>query len=101
MSEWIYFLHPPRPDFAATISPDEEKLFGEHFTYLKTLHESKVLILAGPTLGSVNTGICIFRAPDESSARRVMNDDPTIRSNIMTGELRPMIVSLLEGRNFA
>lgn len=98
MSEWIYFLHPPRPDFAATISPEEEKVFGEHFIYLKTLLENNVLILAGPTFGSVNTGICIFRAPDEPAALRVMNGDPTIQSNIMRGELRPMMVSLLEGR---
>lgn len=82
MSEWIYFLHPPRPDFAATISPEEEKVF------------------AGPTFGSVNTGICIFRAPDEPAALCVMNGDPIIQSNIMRGELRPMMVSLLQGRNF-
>lgn len=99
MSEWIYFLHPTRPDFATTISPEEEKVFGEHFLYLKTLHENNVLILAGPTLGSVNTGICIFRAPDEDAARRIMNDDPTIRENVVTGELRPFQVSLLEGRD--
>ena len=99
MSEWIYFLHSPRLDFAATISPEEEKVFGEHFAYLKKLHESQVLILAGPTLGSVNTGVVIFRAPDEDAARRIMNDDPTIREKIVTGELRRFHVSLVEGRN--
>lgn len=99
MSEWIYFLHPPRPDFAASISAAEGKVFSEHFAYLKELHDRQVLILAGPTLGSVNTGICIFRAPDEEAARRVMNEDPTIRENVVTGELRPFRVSLLEGRN--
>lgn len=31
MSEWIYFLHPPRPDFAATTTAEEGKVFGEHF----------------------------------------------------------------------
>ncbi len=23
MAEWIYFIHPPRDDFAATMTPDE------------------------------------------------------------------------------
>ena len=46
------------------------------------------LILAGPTLGQVNTGICVFEAPDEAAARAYMEADPTISSGIATGELR-------------
>jgi uncharacterized protein YciI len=37
-----------------------------------------VIVLVGPTLGSVNTGIAIFEAPDEASARRIMDEDPVI-----------------------
>jgi uncharacterized protein YciI len=84
---------------ASTITPEEERVFGEHFAYLKTLHENEILILAGPTLGHVNTGICIFRAPDELSAKRVMSDDPAIRAKIVSGELRPFRVSLLQSNN--
>ena len=98
MSEWIYFIHPQRPNFAATMTSEEGQVFSDHFDYLKKLHESGILILAGPTLGQVNTGICIFRAPDEQSAQSVMNNDPTILAKIVTGELRPFRVSLLSGR---
>ena len=31
-----------------------------------------VLIAAGPCLGRVNTGIAIFEAPDEETARRIV-----------------------------
>jgi hypothetical protein len=57
------------------------------------------MILVGPTLGPTNTGIAIFEAPDEDSARRIMLEDPTIASGIATGELRPFQVALLRGRD--
>jgi uncharacterized protein YciI len=96
---WIYFLHPPRPDFAATMTDDESAVFAEHFSYLEGLLADGALVLAGPTLGPVNTGIAVFDAPDEASARAVMEADPTIRRGLVTGELREMRVSLLRGRD--
>ena len=69
MAEWVYFLHPPREDFAATMTDDEKAVWGEHFVRLQQLLADGVLILAGPTLGSVNTGICVFEAPDRRGRR--------------------------------
>ena len=99
MSEWIYFLHPPRENFAATMTEDEVVAFAAHFTYLKSLMAAGVLILAGPTLGATNTGIAVFEAPDEASARRIMEADPVLVRRVLTGELRPYRVSLLRGRD--
>jgi uncharacterized protein YciI len=96
MAEWIYFLHPPRDDFAATISDDEERKFDEHFEYLKDLLAQGTLILSGPTLGTVNTGIAIFRAPDEATAEKIMRADPVVRDGVVRGELRGYRVSLVE-----
>jgi hypothetical protein len=56
MPEWIYFIHPPRENFAATMTP-------------------------------------------EPTARRIMEEDPTISSGYARGELRPFRVSLLRGRD--
>lgn len=62
-----------------------------------------MLILVGPTLGSKNTGIAIFEAPDEApdeaAARRFMDEDPVIAGDYARGELRPFRVSLLRGRD--
>jgi hypothetical protein len=58
-----------------------------------------VMILVGPTLGTVNTGIAVFEAPDETTARRIMEEDPTISTGYARGELRPFRVSLLRGRD--
>ena len=70
-----------------------------HFERFQRLLEDGVIVLVGPTLGRVNTGICIFEAPDEEAARRVMDDDPVIAGGFARGELRPFRISLLRGRS--
>ena len=31
MAEWLYFIHPPRENFAATMTDEEQRVWGEHF----------------------------------------------------------------------
>jgi uncharacterized protein YciI len=99
VAEWIYFIHPSREDFAATMTDGEERVWSEHFERLKRLLADGTLILAGPTLGRVNTGVTIFEAPDEAAARRIMEEDPTISSGLAIGELRGFRAALLRGRD--
>jgi uncharacterized protein YciI len=99
MAEWIYFIHAPRDDFAATMTADEEAAWGIHFERFERLLADGVIVLVGPTLGRVNTGICVFEAPDEDAARRIMEEDPVIAGGFARGELRPFRVSLLRGRD--
>jgi uncharacterized protein YciI len=99
MPEWIYFIHPPREDFAATMTDAEKQVWGEHAQRLQRLLDEGVLVLAGPTLGRVNTGVAVIEAPDEETARRIMTEDPTIASGMARGELRPFRASFLRGRS--
>ena len=99
MAEWIYFIHAPREDFAATMTDEERAVWSEHFDRLQRLYAEGTIVLVGPTLGRTNTGIAIFEAPDEQAARVVMEEDPAIASGIARGELRPFRVSLLRGRD--
>ncbi len=99
MAEWIYFLHPPRDDFAATMTEEEQAVWGVHFARLQRLLAEGVMILVGPTLGRTNTGIAIFEAPDEQAARAIMEADPVVEGGYARGELRPFVVSLLRGRD--
>ena len=98
MASWIYCIHPPRDNFAATMTDAEREVWGRHFARLQRLFDEGQIILVGPTLGRVNTGICVFEAPDEAAARAVMDGDPAIAEGFATGELREMRVSLLRGR---
>jgi uncharacterized protein YciI len=98
MAEWIYFL-PPRDNFAATMTDEERAAFAEHARWLAKLLDDGVLILAGPTLGPVNTGIGIFEAPDEETARAIIAEDPVNRGGFARPELRPYQLGFLRGRD--
>lgn len=99
MAEWIYFIHPPRDDFAETMTEAEDAVWGAHFERFQRELVAGRLILVGPTLGTKNTGIAIFEAPDEDAARRFMEADPVIAEGFARGELRPFRVSLMRGRD--
>ena len=78
------------------MTADEKTIWAEHF---QRLLASGQLILAGPILGTVNTGLVIFDAPDERAARQVMEEDPVVRGGYALGEVRPFRVSLLRRRD--
>jgi uncharacterized protein YciI len=99
MAEWIYFIHAPREHFAETMTDEERAVWSVHFERFQRLLREGTIILVGPTLGRINTGICIFEAPDEAAARRIMDEDPVIAGGFARGELRPFRVSLLRGRD--
>jgi uncharacterized protein YciI len=99
VTEWIYFIHPPRENFAETMTAEEKSVWAEHFQRLRRLLADGQLIIAGPTLGTVNTGVAVFEAADEQAARQVMENDPIISGGYARGELRPFRVSLLRGRD--
>src|SRR3954452_12523560 len=98
MLAWIYFIHPPRENFAATMTDEERAVWGVDFERLQRLLADGTLILAGPTLGAVNTGIAVFEAPEEETARRIMEEVPVFVGGFARSELRPFKVSLLRGR---
>jgi uncharacterized protein YciI len=98
MTEWIYFIHTSRDDFAATMTDEERRVWSEHAARLEKLLADGTLIMAGPTLGRINTGVAVIEAPDEAAARRIMDEDPAISSGLATGELRGFKVAYLRGR---
>jgi uncharacterized protein YciI len=101
MAEWIYFIHPPRDNFAATMTEAEQEVWARDWTRLKRLYAAGRVVLVGPTLGEHNTGACIFEADDEAAARAFMAEDPTIAEGFARGKLRPLRISLLRGGNDA
>jgi len=95
----MYFLLPPRDDFAATMSPAEQEAFDDHMTYMEKLLADGTLVLAGPTLGPANTGLCIFEADDGHTAREIMEADPPVARGLVRGQLRPFRIMHLRGRD--
>jgi uncharacterized protein YciI len=99
VSEWIFFMHPPRDDFIATMTDRERAAFEAHAAWLRNLLVEGVLIVSGPCLGKVNTGVMIFDAPSEDEAQRMVAGEPVTSGGYMHGELRPYRLGLLRGRD--
>jgi uncharacterized protein YciI len=98
-STYIYVLNLiDRNKFTKT-SSEEEAIMSEHFERLKKALADGMLILGGPCLDG-EFGVVIFRARSEEEAREFMNDDPAVKHGIMTAELHPFRVSLIESRRF-
>ncbi len=100
MGEWIYFIHPPREDFAATMTEAEDDGLGRD-----TSSASRGRSPTGPWSWSARRWDGSTPASPSSrrrtkpSARRFMEADPAIAGGFATGELRPFRVSLLRGRD--
>jgi uncharacterized protein YciI len=77
----------------------ERSAFDAHAAWLRTLLADGVLIVAGPCLGQVNTGIAIVEASDEEAARRLVAGEPVTSGGYMDGDLRPYRLGLLRGRD--
>ena len=80
------------------MTDEEIAVWGVHFERFQRALADGTLVLVGPTLGSTNTGIAIFEAPDEAAARRFMEEDPVIAGGFATGELRPFRVASCAAR---
>ena len=94
MPEWLYVLTPPRPTFREDATPAESATMRDHFGYLEGLLAEGKLILAGPSLRPL-FGIVVFEAPDEDSARAVMEADPAVSRGVQFAELHPFRLALL------
>ena len=92
---FVYLLKPSRARLIPDASPGEEATLGEHFEYLQTGLSEGRLILAGPCEDG-EFGIVIFRAGTEEEALEFMEDDPAARGGLMTAELHPFRISLVE-----
>lgn len=86
----------PRENFIETMTEWESEIMSEHFMYMKEkLGEGKV-ILAGPvTTGEF--GVSILETDTEEEACDITNNDPAVKSGIMTPTIYPYRVSLLRG----
>lgn len=95
MAQWIYRIEPTRPEMVVRATNEESAVVQEHFEYLQALKAAGILILAGRTQADEGTwGITIFEAPDEASARAVMQTDPAVEAGVMTATLFPYAVAV-------
>jgi uncharacterized protein YciI len=94
--QWLYRIQPSRFEMVKTgPTPDEAKALQGHGKYMTELTANGTLILAGRTQNDDESmfGIVIFRAPDEETARKIMNGDPGVAQGVMKAKLFPYVVA--------
>ena len=92
---FIYILKLVKPELFERMSQEEKAIVDVHFKRLNKALDVGKLILAGPCLDG-EFGIVVFRAQSREVAEEFMKDDPAVKEGIMTAELHPFHVSLIE-----
>lgn len=99
MNEYIYVIRPTRMGMLTESTPEEDRLVGEHFQYLKRNTEAGIVLLAGRTQTGEDEprgmGIVIFRAEDDAAAENFAKNDPAIIGGVMSVDILPYRVALL------
>jgi len=98
MNEYIYVVRPTRLEMLTNgPTPDEERIVGQHFEYLKVLHSENVVVLAGRTQNEDEStfGIIIFKAQNDAAANEIMQSDPAVRNNVLHAELFPYRIAVM------
>jgi uncharacterized protein YciI len=82
-------------------TPEEERIVGDHYSYLKGLTDRGVVILAGRTLNTDESsfGVVIFRTDSEEAARRIVADDPAVRGGVMRAEFFLFRIALMKDQS--
>lgn len=88
-------MHPDRDDFVQTMTAEEQAAFERHAQWLRGMFNEGMLVVSGPCLGRVNTGVVIFEASDQAAAERIVADEPVTRDGHMRGDLQPFRVGHL------
>jgi uncharacterized protein YndB with AHSA1/START domain/uncharacterized protein YciI len=84
----------PRETWPFDMTPDEEKIMGEHAEYLKKLVRQKKVLVAGPCFDPV-FGLAILLVETSEEAHEIMTNDPSVKSGLMRYEMQPMKASFI------
>jgi uncharacterized protein YciI len=98
LQEFVYIIRSNRADFLETMTDQESQVMERHFHYLKQQLAQEKLIIAGPCLDGA-FGICIILAESREDAEKMVMNDPAVAEGVMTSELHPFRVSLLQGHS--
>ena len=70
-----------------TGKPITQQPLSEHVAYLTELHDKEVVLMGGP-FADGTAGLVILEASAIEEASQIINNDPAIRSKVLTAEVR-------------
>jgi uncharacterized protein YciI len=100
MNQPLYYistLRPKRPSFLATMTPEEQRVMGEHMAYTKLLFDEGKIVLGGAaTDGAI--GVIIWKLSSAEEGRHIFDNDPAVKAGIGEAELHPFRIGLFGGK---
>jgi uncharacterized protein YciI len=94
MPEYVYLLRPSfDAPFLERATQEQRAVFEDHGAYLERLHAEGVLLFAGRCYPGP-LAVVVIQTGDEEAARRVMDEDPSVRAGVQAVELHPFRVFL-------
>ena len=74
----------------------ESEIIAEHYAYLQDLVEKNIVLMAGRTMTEDENifGVVVLEAESDTSARKIMDNDPSVKRGVMKAELFPYSVAL-------
>ena len=89
-------LRPKRPDFLATMTPEEQAIMGQHMAYTKQLFDQGKIVLGGAaTDGAI--GIIVWRVDSAEEMQRIYENDPAVTAGIGHSDLHPFRIGMVAG----
>jgi uncharacterized protein YciI len=88
---YISTMRPKRPDFLASMTPEERAVMEQHLAYVRRLFDQGKLLLGGAaTDGAI--GVLVLRVASAEEAQRIFDEDPAVRAGIGNSEIHPFRV---------
>ena len=87
--EFVYLVRPSFDRrFLANADAHQRRVFDEHGTWLERRYAEGTVRFAGRCFDGP-FGLVVLEAEDEEHARRIMQDDPSVRASVQAAELYP------------
>ena len=92
MPTFVFRLIASRPDFALTMSPEEQETMGRHAGHWQPYVESGRMVFFGPVLdGTGSWGLGVVEADDEDALRAHAAEDPAVTGGVGQIEIGRML----------
>jgi uncharacterized protein YciI len=92
MKYYLCKFIPPRADFLATMSADEQTWMKQHGAYLNELLAQELIVAHGPVLDPAGGyGVSLFQIADDQDIATLTSADPIIKNGAGHYEHHPML----------
>ncbi|GJJ01679.1 hypothetical protein RugamoR64_22170 [Duganella rhizosphaerae] len=92
MKYYLCKFIPPRANFLATMSADEQQWMKQHGAYLNQLLAQGVIVAHGPVLDPSGAyGVALYQIGDDDDIAALTATDPIVRNGVGHYEHHPML----------